>query len=366
METIQHYLDYNATAPALPQVLEIIQELHSLPLNPSSVHTGGRKAKQVLDSARRTLAEVIGAFPAEIIFTSSGTEANNWAIRSFPGDVVLVSSIEHSSVLKTAQQRNHILLPVTEEGAVDMEKLKYTLKDKKNFLVSVMLANNETGVIQPIQEIAALVHEAGGLLHCDAVQALGKIPVDFTNLGCDMMTLSAHKMGGTLGAAALVVKNGLPLQPFITGGGQEQNRRAGTENAAAIAGFAKAAELIDFKHMAQIRHWLDNFEAQVTSIGGRVIGKEAPRLPNTSCIVMPNVTAETQLISFDLEGIAASAGSACSSGRIEPSHVLKAMGMETAQATSALRISGGWATTEQDINVLTAAWEKLFRRKHAL
>lgn len=366
METIQHYLDYNATTPALPQVLEIVKELHSFPLNPSSVHAGGRKAKQVLDSARRTLAEVIGAFPAEIIFTSSGTEANNWAIRSFSGEIVLASSIEHSSVLKTAQQRNHILVPVTADGIVDLEKLKEIVKDKKNFLVSVMLANNETGVVQPIQEIAALVHEAGGLLHCDAVQAFGKIPVDFTALGCDMMTLSAHKMGGTLGAAALVVKNGLPLQPFITGGGQEQNRRAGTENAAAIAGFAKAAELIDFGHMAQIRHWLDEFEMKVAALGGQIIGKNAPRLPNTSCIVMPNVTAETQLISFDLEGIAASAGSACSSGRIEASHVLKAMGMETAQATTALRISGGWATTQKDIDILTSAWEKLFRRKHAL
>lgn len=361
-----HYLDYNATTPSRPQVLETVRELQAIPLNPSSVHAGGRKAKQMLDNARRTLAEIIGVFPAEIMFTSSGTEGNNWAIRNFPDNDILVSTTEHSSVLKPAQQRGCQSIPVTPDGLVDLEKLHELLKGKDKFLVSVMLANNETGVIQPIQEIAALVHEKGGLLHCDAVQAFGKIPVDFNVLGCDMLTVSAHKMGGLIGAAALVVKNGLSLPPFIVGGGQEQNRRAGTENTAAIAGFAKAAELIDLNQMAQIRHWLDELETQAEALGATITGKNAPRLPNTSCVTMPGITAETQLISFDLEGIATSAGSACSSGRIEPSHVLLAMGMQTKEAATALRISGGWATTKDDIDAVTTAWQKLFRRKHAL
>lgn len=361
---IKHYLDYNATTPARPQVLEIMHELQALPLNPSSVHENGRKAKGIVDNARRTIGETVGAFANEIVFVASGTEANNWALRAFPQYKTFLSAIEHSSVLKTAGTLdNPVIIEVTKDGMVDIAAFEKSLPQEK-FLVSVMLANNETGVIQPLQEIAKIVHKRNGLVHCDAVQALGKIPVDFTALGCDLLTISAHKMGGAAGAAALIVKNNLHLSPMLIGGGQELNRRAGTENVTAIAGFAKAVELIDLKALNLLRPWLDRFESEVKKLGGKVIGEDATRLPNTSCITMPNVTAETQLISFDLEGIAVSAGSACSSGRIEPSHVLKAMGLKAQEASTAMRASGGWATTEHDITTLTESWKKLYTRKN--
>lgn len=361
---MKHYLDYNATAPARPEVLDVMQELQKFALNPSSVHENGRKAKGILDNSRRKIAEAIGVFANEIIFVSSGTEANNWAIKAFPEHKIIVSAIEHSSVLKTAGTlANTFIIPVDSDGIINLDAFAKALPQGK-FLVSIMLANNETGVIQPVQEIAGMVHKRGGLMHCDAVQAFGKVHVDFTALGCDLMTISAHKMGGPVGAAALIARNNLPLAPMLIGGGQELNRRAGTENVAAIAGFAKAAECIDLKSAAQIRPWLDAFEQEVEKLGSRIIGKNATRLPNTSCITMPNVTAETQLISFDLEGIAVSAGSACSSGRIEPSHVLKAMGIDTQEAATAIRASGGWGTQEANITALTEAWKKLFQRKN--
>ena len=248
---MKHYLDYNATAPVRPEVLEVVQELQSLPLNPSSVHAYGRQAKSVMENSRRKIAEIIGAFPNEVVFTASGTEANNWALLAFAPQHVLISAIEHSSVLKTAHNiAKPVIIPVTADGIVDLDALSKLLPQEACF-VSVMLANNETGVIQPIRQIADMVHAKGGLLHCDAVQAFGKIPVDFTALDCDLMSVAAHKMGGVVGAAALVVKNNLPVLPLITGGGQELNRRAGTENVAAIAGFSKAAELMDFEKITE-------------------------------------------------------------------------------------------------------------------
>ena len=348
------YLDYNATAPARPEVISRMQELLALPLNPSSVHGFGREAKKHLEYARKAIADAVAAWPNEIIFTASGTEANATALRGFPDRRIIVSAIEHSSVLKASENK----CPVTQDGLVDLAALDAMLAGGGEALVSVMRANNETGVIQPVSEVSAICKKHGALLHCDAVQALGKIPVDFGALGCDMMTVSAHKCGGPVGAAALAVRRDLAFKPLLSGGGQELGRRAGTENVAAIAGFAVAVERFDFGHMKKLRGWLDAMERETANI----IGGQVPRLPNTSSIAMPGVSNEVQLMDFDLKGFAVSAGSACSSGRIEPSHVLLAVGVPKELAASAIRVSGGWQTTEGDIRSFTEAWKQLYSR----
>lgn len=343
------YLDYNATAPLRPQVRARIAEILELPANASSSHSFGRMAKKYLEDARKTIAEAISAFPNEIIFVSCGSEANAMALRGFPDRRVLVSSVEHSSVLKNAD----LLIPVISEGIIDLVALDALLVQTPNALVSVMLANNETGVLQPIREVAEMCKKYGALLHCDAVQVLGKIPVDFTGLGVDMMTIAAHKMGGPVGAAALVVRQNLGIMPLLLGGGQELRRRAGTENIAAISGFARATELIDLTQMRHLRGWLDSMERIIVDSGASIFGQTSPRLPNTSCLAIGNLTQEVMLMKLDLMGFAVSAGSACSSGRIEPSHVLQAMGIDALSAARAIRISGGWDTTQEDINKIT-------------
>jgi len=384
------YLDYNATAPVRPEVLTRMQELLMQPLNPSSVHSFGREAKKYLENARKTIADSISAWPNEIIFTASGTEANAMALRGISGRRLLVSAIEHSSILRLPlegggrraervgggesahnitpsltlppQGGGDYLVAVDSNGIIDLAALDAMLKDNAPALVSVMLTNNETGVIQPISEVSAICKKHGALLHCDAVQGLGKIPVDFGALGGDMMTLSAHKCGGPVGAAALVVRRDLAIVPLLVGGGQELGRRAGTENIAAIAGFSVAVEKIDLKHMQKLRDWLDGMESEMESGGATVFGKSAPRLPNTACVAMPGVGNEVQLMDFDLKGFAVSAGSACSSGRIEPSHVLMAMGVPKPLAASAIRISGGWQTTEKEIQHFTEIWQQMNKR----
>ncbi|MEK6745878.1 MAG: cysteine desulfurase family protein [Pseudomonadota bacterium] len=375
------YLDYNATAPLHPQALAKMQEWQLLPANPSSVHGFGRAAKKQLEDARKIIAESISAWPNEIIFTGSGTEANATALRGFPDRRLLVSAIEHSSVLSlqggvadvaiqknkdwiaSASPRNDEIIQVDANGIINLAELEQKLAaDSKPALVSVMLANNETGVIQPIAEVAAICKKYGALLHCDAVQALGKISVDFSLLGADMLTISAHKAGGALGAAALVIKNSISIRPLLTGGGQELGRRAGTENIAAISAFAAAVEAIDFAKMQKLRTWLDAMEKQMLQAGGVVFGGDAQRLPNTSCVAMPYVGNEVQLIDFDLNNYAVSAGSACSSGRIEKSHVLLAMGVAPELAACAIRVSAGWNTTEDEIKKFTESWLRLAGR----
>jgi len=375
------YLDYNATAPLHPQALAKMQEWQLLPANPSSVHGFGRAAKKQLEDARKIIAESISAWPNEIIFTGSGTEANVTVLRGFPDRRLLVSAIEHSSVLSlqggvadvaiqknkdwiaSASPRNDEIIQVDANGIINLAELEQKLAaDSKPALVSVMLANNETGVIQPIAEVAAICKKYGALLHCDAVQALGKISVDFSLLGADMLTISAHKAGGALGAAALVIKNSISIRPLLTGGGQELGRRAGTENIAAISAFAAAVEAIDFAKMQKLRTWLDAMEKQMLQAGGVVFGGDAQRLPNTSCVAMPYVGNEVQLIDFDLNNYAVSAGSACSSGRIEKSHVLLAMGVAPELAACAIRVSAGWNTTEDEIKKFTESWLRLAGR----
>ncbi|MBY0406176.1 MAG: aminotransferase class V-fold PLP-dependent enzyme, partial [Rickettsiales bacterium] len=302
----------------------------------------------------------VSAFPAEILFTATGTEANATALCGIPGRRVLVSAVEHSSVLKAA---NAEIIPVDANGVIRLSVLDEMLRGTPPALVSLMLANNETGVIQPVKEAAEIAHAHGALLHCDAVQALSKIPVEFAGLGADMMSLSAHKCGGPLGAAALVLKRDIPIVSLLRGGGQELGRRAGTENVAAIAGFAAAIEKTAGQpHIKQARHWLDVMEASMVASGAVVFGSSLPRLPNTTCVAMPGISGEVQLMNFDLAGFAVSAGSACSSGRIEPSHVLTAMGVDKATAGSAIRVSGGWNTTQKEIQDFTQAWLALRQR----
>ncbi|MDE3060895.1 MAG: cysteine desulfurase [Pseudomonadota bacterium] len=355
------YLDCNATAPVRPEAAQAMQELLAVPANPSSVHAFGREAKKYLERARKTIAEAVSAWPNEIIFTASGTEANATALHGFSGRRVLTSAVEHSSVLKQLLRKE--IIPATSSGIINLSALDVMLAaDSTPALVSVMLANNETGVIQPLAEISAICKRHNALLHCDAVQALGKIPVDFGALGTDMLTLSGHKCGGPVGAAALVLRRDLAMVPLLAGGGQELGRRAGTENVAAIAGFAKVVEMIDLAQMQRLRRWLDGMEQEMEAGGGAVFGKDAPRLPNTSCIAMPGVSNEVQLMDFDLKGFAVSAGSACSSARVEVSHVLLAMGVPKALASSAIRVSGGWATTEQEIRRFAEAWQQMAAR----
>lgn len=356
------YLDYNATAPVRPQAASRMAELLAGPCNPSSVHRFGRDAKKHLEQARKTIADSISAWPNEIIFMGSGTEANATALRGMGARRVLVSAVEHSSVLKARSDLQ--VIPVDAQGIIDLTALDAMLaEDARPALVSVMLANNETGVIQPARKVAELCRKHNALLHCDAVQGLGKIPVDFGALGADILTLSAHKCGGPVGAAALVLRRDLAMTPLLAGGGQEMGRRAGTENVPALAAFAVAVELAaDRSHMKELRGWLDAMEVEMEASGATVFGRGVERLPNTSCVAMPGVSNEVQLMDFDLKGFAVSAGSACSSGRIEGSHVLAAMGVGKPLSTSAIRVSGGWQTTRKEVNLFIEVWKQMHTR----
>lgn len=357
------YLDYNATALPRPQVIEKIQDIISKPYNPSSVHCFGREAKKYLENSRKIIAEYLSAWTNEVIFTASGTEANVTVLHSFPERRIFVSEIEHSSVLRSVGDNFSGYIPVNEEGIVNISMLEEMLRQNaKPTLISVMLANNETGVIQPVKEISEICKKYDALLHCDAVQALGKIDIDFSLLGADFLSVSAHKCGGVVGAAALIVKNNVAIKPLITGGGQELGRRAGTENIAAIIGFSEAVERIDIKQMQNLRLLLDKMEERIIKEGGVVFGKDSPRLPNTSCIAMPKVSNEVQLMDFDLNGYAVSAGSACSSGRVEKSHVLLAMNIPAEIAECAIRVSAGWNTGADEIEKFTESWALLAAR----
>ena len=362
------YLDYNATAPIRPAVVKAMAAAMERPLNPSSVHSFGRQAKRLIDEARHKITQSVGAEGYNVVFTSSGTEANNLALKENGESRLFVSSVEHSSVLNVNPKAEKIA--VNENGIVDLAALENQLAPNRRAVVSVQLANNETGIIQPIAEIAHIVHAAGGMLHVDAVQGLGKISVDISKLNADLFTLSAHKVGGPQGVGALLFKPGIEIHPQILGGGQELGLRAGTQNVAGIVGFGVAVEALaelqnKFRYVEILR---DRMEAEIKSLSPEaiVIGQGIERLPNTSCITMPGVKNETQLIHFDLQNIAVSAGAACSSGKVNVSHVLLAMGLEKEQAETAIRISLGTETTQTEIDRFTAAWKELYTRTHAL
>ncbi|MFI4987774.1 MAG: cysteine desulfurase family protein [Alphaproteobacteria bacterium] len=359
------YLDYNATAPLRPEARAALVEALAFAGNPSSVHRFGQRARTRLEDAREALAAVVGAAPAEIVFTSGGTEANNLALAGAGRERILVSGVEHDSVLAAAAGAERI--PVGPEGIVRLDALEAMLQaDGRPALVAVMLANNETGVIQPLADVVALAHAHGALVHADAVQAAGKVALDFAGLGIDLMALSAHKLGGPVGVGALVVRQGLALASRQRGGGQERGRRAGTENLAGIVAFAAAAAaaqqgLAGYARISLLRDRLEEGVA-ATAPGLRIFGRGEERLANTACFTMPGVASETQVIALDLAGIAVSAGSACSSGKVQPSHVLRAMGASEEEAANAIRASLGWLTTAEEIERFIAAWGELYNR----
>jgi cysteine desulfurase len=358
------YLDANATAVMKPAVRAAISEAMERHGNPSSVHRYGRIARRYVEDARASVAALAGAKPAQVVFTSGGTEANNIILGSFSS--VITSAIEHDSVLAFAATENR--LPVTREGIVDLAAAEEILKRAPaGSIVSVMVANNETGVIQPVAEIAVLAKKYGHRVHADAVQAAGRLPIDFGGLGVDALTLSAHKIGGLQGMGALVVNETLELKPLIKGGGQERNRRAGTENVPGIVGFGIAAQLAadDLRDMPRLSALRDKLQNNLAALGGDdivVVGAHAPRIANTLSLALCGVSGETQVAAMDLAGIAVSAGSACSSGKVKASHVLRAMGYDDDVAGSALRISLGWHTQEQDIYRCIEAWQSLYQR----
>jgi cysteine desulfurase len=367
------YLDWNATTPLRAEARNAMLAAWELIGNPSSVHAEGREARRLVEDARAALAAAVGALPRNVVFTSAGTEANALALSpglrgpsGGPVERLLVSAVEHPSVLVggrfPADKVGHI--GVTRAGVVDLDYLRARLKDGPSALVSIMAANNETGALQPIAEAARIVREAGGLLHVDAIQALGKIAFNINAVGADLATFSAHKIGGPKGVGALVVVEGLAgLEPVLRGGGQELNRRAGTENVAGIAGFGAAVKAAlqalpeDAERMTSLRNRLENGIKGIA--GAMVFSDDVGRLPNTVLFTAPGLKAETAVIGFDLEGIAVSSGSACSSGKVQPSHVLSAMGFDPAVAQGAVRLSLGWSTEPEDINRALEAWRKL-------
>ena len=328
--------------------------------NASSIHAEGRAARKMMDDARDSLGFALGCLPQMITFTGSGTEANNMALRGVQAERILVSSVEHPSVLSAARASGKPveLIPVDGNGVLDLAALDKMLGGP-NVLVSVMLANNETGVVQPISAVVDLARKHGALVHVDAVQGFGKLPVNFGLLGCDLMTVAAHKVGGPVGIGALVIRDGLVVDPLIVGGGQELRRRAGTENLAAITGFAAVAEErpIDTKALQK------QLESALKDT--MIIGDAVDRLPNTTCFAMPGFKAETLLMNFDLSGVAVSSGSACSSGKVGRSHVLEAMGLAPEISSAAIRVSLGWNTTAADVQHFITVWNQLLQRHRA-
>ncbi len=371
------YLDCNATQPCLPDAAALLAEVLAEGGNPSSVHAEGRRARQRIETARGQIAALVGlearvGDAAQIVFTSGATEANALILKGFPGRPLLVSAIEHPAVLDNAGPQA-VRIPVTADGIVDLAALDRLLADAAEPpLVAVMLANNETGVLQPIRAIADRVHARGGWLHCDAVQAPGRMPIAIDVLGADSLALSAHKLAGPQGVGALVLRQtgagNLPRplpQPLLRGGGQERGLRAGTENVAGIAAFGLAAEraLHDLAYVVHQETLRDALADRLAAAGGVVIAAAAERLPNTLSIAMPGVPAALQVMSFDLEGFAVSAGAACSSGKVKQSHVLAAMGIAPDLAEATIRVSFGPRTPPDALDRFAETWELLFARK---
>lgn len=357
------YLDYNATTPVDPRVLDAM-----LPLlreafgNPSSLHSFGQAARGAIEDSRAEVANLIGAQPAEVVFTGGGTEADNLALRGFAGSAraprlkIVCSAIEHHAVLNSARALKEEGIPVetvkvTSAGVVDLADLAQKV-DEQTALVAVMLANNETGVIQPLREIVQIARAKGAAVHCDAVQGIGKIPVNLESLGVDTLALSAHKFGGPKGVGALYVKRGTRLTSFLRGGSQERNRRAGTENVAGIVGLGRAASIVRDEQQSETTRWAslrELLEKRLFEIPGSEQNGDEPRVPNTTNMSFESVEAESLLLALDLQGLAVSTGAACAAGAIEPSHVLRAMGLPLARCQGSLRFSLGRATTKDEI-----------------
>jgi cysteine desulfurase len=380
---VRVYFDYNATTPLAPEVAEeMTRALRDQFGNASSVHHFGQQAKAAMDDARSAVAALVNGDPSEIVFTSGGTESDNFAIRGAAEALeptgrrhLIASAVEHEAVLNTLRSLARkgwrtTLLPVDHTGIVSADRLREAMTDD-TAVVSVMQANNEIGTIQPIAALAAIAHEHGALMHTDAVQSAGKVPVDVRALGVDLLSLSAHKFNGPKGAGVLWIKRGTRMQPIVTGGKHERNRRAGTENVPAIAGLGVAAQLAAGKlssEGARISALRDRLEAGIlrgvagTAVNGAVDG----RVPNTTNISFERVEAESLLIALDLEGIAVSTGSACSSGTLEPSHVLRAMGLPTHRTQSSLRFSLGMFSTQEEVDRVVEVLPRLVEKLRGL
>ena len=362
------YLDHNATTPLRPEAGRAVEAACAVAGNPSSAHRFGRAQRRVVEDAREQVARLVGARPETVVFTSGGTEANALALSGSGRRRMLVSAIEHPSVLAAGPDAARI--PVDGDGVVDLAALEKMLAaSAEPALVSVMLANNETGVIQPVAEIAALARRFGAVVHCDAVQAAGKISIDMRALGVHLLSLSGHKFGGPMGTGALIVDDAVPLAALIRGGGQERGRRSGTENVPGIAGMGAAADaaragLDRFARLAALR---DDMETRILAAvpSAKIAGRGAARLPNTSCIALSGLAAETQVMALDLAGVAVGSGAACSSGKTKASPVLAAMGFDADAAAGAIRVSLGWTTTAADIESFRTAWTALAVRARA-
>ena len=374
MSRARTYLDWNATAPLRREARAAVIAALDVVGNASSPHAEGRRARALIEDARERVAVLVNARPAEVVFTSGGTEANN-AVFAGEWEAILLSGIEHDSVMAPAKSSGArvVELAVSKDGVVDTESIARHLPDKGvRTLLALQLANNETGAVQPVADAVRLARERGVAVHTDAVQAAGRIAIDFRALGVDTLTLSAHKLGGPKGVGALVIRDGAGLPALISGGGQERRRRAGTENVAAIAGFGAAAQAVreDLAQMDRVRDLRDRLEAQVRGITpeAMVVAADAERLPNTTNLALPGSSAETLVIALDLKGIAVSAGAACSSGKVGASHVLAAMGLAQEVARSAIRISLGHASTERDVAAFLDAWGRIAagRRERAV
>ena len=370
MTTIRTYLDHNATSPVRPEVTEAMVRALETGGNPSSVHAAGRAAREMVEKARDQVAALCGCGTSDVTFTSGGTEANNLCLRSMhaAGYRLFVSATEHPSVMETALELDATIIPVDEQGVVLAEALDALLanSDGKQ-LVSVMAANNETGALQDIGSLAKTAKKHGALFHTDAVQAIGKISFNMRYLSVDLVTVSAHKIGGPAGVGALVINPSVGIMKgIVTGGGQEKGLRPGTENLAGIAGFGAAADAANtgLQDQDRIRALRDKLEQQILDIAPQtqIFGNKADRIGNTSCFAMSGVESDVQVMSLDLEGIAVSAGAACSSGKVAASPVLLAMGIEKDIAGSALRVSLGWNTTEEEVSHFVEAWKGLYER----
>ncbi len=359
MQSNRIYADYNATSPIIRELFNV--DATKYVFNPSSVHFEGREANSILNNSKNKILDSLNASHMNLVFTSCGTEANNLACNSFSNITCIVSSVEHPSILNSA--RNPIKVLVRNDGIIDINNLESILKNNTNSFVSIMLANNETGIIQPIKTISSIVHKYGSVLHTDATQGLGRININVKDLQVDMMTITGHKIGAGFGAAALLYDNNIRLKQFLMGGNQQNKIRAGTENVRAIMDFAKCVEYQSkLKHVELVNQNRDLLESLINR--GKIIGSNSPRIPNTTCILMPNVDSNAQVINFDINGIAISNGSACSSGSVQKSHVLSAMG--EINGDKAIRISIGLYNKKEEIYKIAECWNDLYERGNSL
>jgi cysteine desulfurase len=375
MSSVRSYLDHNAGAPLRPEVADAMASAFTVTGNPSSVHAEGRRARALVEQGRAQVAALVGAAPEQVVFTSGGTEANNLGLVSGLGESgmrLLVSPTEHAAILAghAVPAVDVEQLAVDVAGVVELDDLEARLAREpgRPALVAVQIANNETGVIQPVREAAELARHYGGRLHSDAVQAAGRLPVHIGALGVDSLALSAHKLGGPMGVGALVLAKGREVGArLVSGGGQERGRRGGTENVAGIVGFGLAAEIAardlagEAFRLERLRTALEERIRQIAPASS-IFGERRERLPNTICFAVPGLKAETALIALDLDGIAVSSGAACSSGKVRRSPVLDAMGVEPTLAEGAIRVSLGWNSTDADVARFAGALEKVTQR----